>query len=97
MMHSLQPEAIVRPLKISAILALAATLCTAQPARKEVIGYFPGYKWKPVSGVMTVATVPFNKLTMINYAFWCPKADGSLAPWDSAGDAVYLQGPAESR
>jgi chitinase len=91
------PEVSVRLSSTIAAFALATTLCAAQPARKEVIGYFPAWKWKPVNGVMTVAAIPFDKLTIINYAFWYPMPDGHIAAWDSAGDAVYLRGPKESR
>ncbi len=87
----------VRPLRTLALLLIVVSMCAAQPARKEVIGYFPSYKSMPGQGGMPVAAIPFAKLTIINYAFWYPVADGRLAPWDSAGDAVYLYGPRESR
>jgi chitinase len=59
---------------------------------KEIIGYFPSWKWRPDTNVMTPDRIPYGKLTVINYAFWYPLADGTLTPTDTSGDAVYLTG-----
>jgi chitinase len=80
------------------LLTSAVSLCAfSQPERKEVIGYFPSWKWKPDSAAMTVGKIPFSKITIINYAFWYPLPDGSLRGRDTTGDAVFLRGPKESR
>jgi chitinase len=83
--------------KTTAALLLAATLCTGQPSRKEVIGYFPGWLLNADSTTMSVARIPYAKLTIINYAFWYPLPDGQIVGRDTLGDAKYLRGPVESR
>jgi chitinase len=83
----------------AAFLVTVATSSNAfsQPSRNEVIGYFPSWKWQADSTVMTVGTIPFDKVTIINYAFWYPHADGKIRGRDTTGDAVFLRGPMETR
>jgi chitinase len=72
---------------------LAAGVASAQ--RKEVIGYFPSWKWKPRNSLVSLvspAQIPYRKLTIINYAFFAPRPDGSITGKDSVGDALYLRG-----
>jgi chitinase len=76
------------------------TLClvlsgTAQ--RKEIIGYFPSWKWNVEQNPLTPEKIPYDKLTIINYAFFYPRPDGTIIGRDSVGDALYLAGPAGTR
>lgn len=84
-------------LTAAALAGIARSPAHAQTARREVIGYFPGWKWQADSTAMTVGKIPYGKLTIINYAFWYPLPDGRIVGRDSAGDAVYLSGAKESR
>ena len=68
---------------------LAAGLSPAQ--RKEVIGYYPSWKWTSRDNLVSPARIPYDKLTIINYAFFAPKPDGTIAGRDSVGDAKYLR------
>jgi len=71
-------------------LLLAASSIMAQ--RKEIVGYYPSWKWDSRSTVMTPARIPFGKLTMINYAFFYPMPDGRLVGRDTVGDEIFLRG-----
>ena len=63
-----------------------------QNTGKEVIGYFPSWKWKSTDNPLTPARISYAKLSTINYAFFVPLPDGSIVGKDSAGDRLYLQG-----
>ena len=60
--------------------------------KKQVIGYYPSWKWNAAENAMTPAQIPFKKLTMINYAFFFPREDGTLAGRDTVGDDLILRG-----
>jgi chitinase len=62
----------------------------AQHRRHEVVGYYPSWKWRTDSHLLTPAKIPFGMLTVINYAFFYPLPDGTIAGRDSAGDAMIL-------
>ena len=65
---------------------------SAEPPRKEVIGYYPSWKWRSRDHLVSPARLPYEKFTIINYAFFAPLPDGRIAGKDSTGDALYLQG-----
>ena len=62
----------------------------AQQRRHEVVGYYPSWKWRTDSHLLTPEKIPFGMLTIINYAFFYPLPDGSITGRDSAGDAMIL-------
>jgi len=64
----------------------------ASAQEREVIGYFPSWKWTSRNNLVTPARIPFEKLTIINYAFFRPLPDGRLVGKDAVGDAMYLRG-----
>jgi chitinase len=75
------------------ILMISATAflpLNAQKRRHEVVGYYPSWKWRTDSHLLTPGKIPFGMLTVINYAFFYPRPDGTLAGRDSAGDATIL-------
>ena len=59
---------------------------------KEIIGYYPSWKWRTQKNFPMPAQLPFDKLTMIDYAFFYPLPDGTVMGRDSAGDAMILKG-----
>jgi chitinase len=59
---------------------------------KEIVGYFPSWKWESKNAVMTYDKIPYEKLTIIDYAFWRPLLDGSIGGINTAGDSIYLYG-----
>ena len=72
-----------------ALLAIGALPFSAQQ-RREVVGYYPSWKWRPESHGLRPEEIPFKRLTVINYAFFVPLPDGSIAGKDTAGDARIL-------
>jgi len=83
---------------LATVLCLASLLSTTgrtQISPKEVIGYFPSWKWETRNNLVIPAKLPFDKLTTINYAFFVPFPDGTIGGRDSTGDQMYLGGPRE--
>ena len=68
-------------------LCLFASEVSAQDHQREVIGYFPSWKWRSRGGLVTPARLPYKKLTAINYAFFAPLPDGTIAGTDTVGDS----------
>jgi chitinase len=76
---------------ITLMIAAAASIpLDAQPRRHEVVGYYPSWKWRTDSHVLTPEKIPFGMLTIVNYAFFYPLPDGTIEGRDSAGDAMIL-------
>lgn len=65
-------------------------ICNSQT--REIIGYYPSWKWNLRDNPMSPDKIPFDKLTMINYAFFYPLPDGRLVGRDTVGDAMILRG-----
>ena len=78
------------------VLALSLVFSSCAE-RKEIIGYFPSWKWNEEQNPLTPENIPYDKLTIINYAFFYPRPDGTIAGRDSVGDSKYLGGPAGTR
>jgi chitinase len=74
------------------VMLVMAPAGFGQAMKKEVIGYYPSWKWKSRDGLVSPERIPFNKLTIINYAFWAPLPDGRLVAKDPVGDGKYLCG-----
>lgn len=68
--------------------AIVFSLLPAQ--QKEVIGYYPSWKWRDTASLMTIDKIPYRKLTIIDYAFWHPLPNGSLAGINPKGDDLCL-------
>lgn len=77
---------------ISIVMMMMVIHTAATSQRKEVIGYYPSWKWKSMKHAMMPEHIPYEKLTMINYAFFFPRADGSIVGRDTIGDAMILKG-----
>ena len=58
--------------------------------QKEVIGYYPSWNWQHKNSHMTFDRIPFKKLTIIDYAFWHPLLDGTIAGINPTGDSLIL-------
>lgn len=63
----------------------------AQPCR-EVIGYFPSWKWYDRKQLVNPITINYQDYTIINYAFFQPNPDGSISPFDPLADKSLLLG-----
>lgn len=85
--------------KFCAGLCLLITLsvpASGQIARKDVIGYLPSWKWNSGNALSNPASIPYEKLTVINYAFFAPLPDGTIAGKVEGADRRYLTGNPES-
>lgn len=75
------------------LLLIVNVTFSATNKKKEIIGYYPSWKWNRPHWLLTPNKIPYEKFTIINYAFFCPSADGSkLIGKDSIGDQLLLKG-----
>ena len=79
------------------LVVLISFAATVESQTKQIIGYYPSWKWKAERSLMSPDKIPFDKLTMINYAFFYPLPDGHLVGRDTVGDALILRGGSGSR
>ena len=73
------------------LFLLLPTFIWAQPCR-EVIAFYPSWKWYDRGRLVNPATIDYSKYTAINYAFFQPGADGSVSPFDPRADKTLLLG-----
>jgi len=73
-------------------LVVLAHLCAWSAAGQEIIGYYPSWKWRSRGNLVTPARIPYEKFTIINYAFFYPLLDGTIVGRDTTGDGMYLVG-----
>ena len=73
------------------LIAAAAQLpLNGQERRREVVGYYPSWKYRTDTHLLTPEKIPFGMLTVINYAFFYPLPGGTIIGRDSTGDARIL-------
>ena len=63
----------------------------AQPC-KQVIGYYPNWQWYDRAHLVNPASINYSKYTVINYAFFAPQDNGSIASTDAWADENLLKG-----
>jgi GH18 family chitinase len=71
---------------MSSILSL-----TAQPC-KEVVGYYPTWRWYERSGLVRPATIHYQKYSTIVYAFFAPNPTGTITATDDYANQNILKG-----
>ncbi len=76
---------------VSLFFILVSIKCLAQPCR-EVIGYYPSWKFYDRQQLVNPATIDYSKYTILNYAFFEPRPDGSVVPFDPRTDKLLLLG-----
>lgn len=59
---------------------------------KQVIGYYPDWQWYDRSQLVRPTTIDYSKYTIINYCFFNPQPNGSIALGDSWAEQNLLQG-----
>lgn len=74
------------------VLYFLPLFISAQPC-KEVVGYYAGWQWYDRNKLMRPETVPYEKYTILTYAFFQPTADGNITISDPWGDKNQLLGP----
>lgn len=75
---------------LTVVLLAATSVAPAQS--REIIGYYPSWKVREVPGSMLPDRIPFQSLTIINYAFFYPLPDGTVTGRDARGDSLVLLG-----
>lgn len=83
--------------KTIAYCLLFTTYCLLPTANgqlpcREVIGYYPSWKWYSRQNLVNPASIDYSKYTAINYAFFEPRPDGSVVPFDPRVDKLILLG-----
>jgi chitinase len=74
------------------VLFLGLEALPALGQSREIIGYYPSWKVRDVPGSMIPERIPFQGLTIINYAFFYPLPDGTVVGRDPRGDSLVLYG-----
>ncbi len=73
------------------VLFFSITMLKAQPCR-EIVGYYPAWKWYARNQFVNPKTIKYDRYSVINYAFFKPKPDGSIEGTDAWADENLLQG-----
>jgi chitinase len=80
------------------LLLIAFIAIPAMSQKKEIIGYYPSWKWRTTPNhVMTPVLIPYQKLTTIVYSFFKPLTDGTVTGRDSIGDELILKGERDNQ
>jgi chitinase len=74
------------------IIMLSASALIGQ--QKQIIGYYPSWQWGKRNNLVTTKALPYDKFTIINYAFLYPAHDGGIVGVDTLAHAedVILNG-----
>jgi chitinase len=59
-------------------------------AAKDIIGYLPSWRFMERDTLVSQATIPYEKLTIINYAFFYPTPEGDLLGLHPEADDFLL-------
>lgn len=78
---------------ITAFFLHVALFITAQPC-KQVIGYYPDWKYYTRNDLLKPSLIDYTKYSIINFAFVEPNANGTISMSDSYADPLILLGPA---
>jgi chitinase len=76
---------------LSSLFFIIAISSLAQPCR-QVIGYYPSWKWYNRNFLVNPSTIDYSKYSIINYAFFQPQPDGNIVPFDPYADKTLLLG-----
>ncbi len=73
------------------MLLITVSIVKAQPC-KEVIAYYPNWQWYDRGNLVGPTTIDYSKYTIINYSFFSPQTNGTLAQTDTWADENLLLG-----
>ena len=74
------------------LLLFLATVSFVFAQGKEIIGYYPSWQWYDRDKLVNPQTIPYGKLTIVNYAFFYPLLDGTIVGTDAWADENLLRG-----
>lgn len=80
-----------KPLAVFILVLLFSNLYAQ--SQKTIVGYYPNWQWYDRAGLINPETIQYEKYSIINYAFFSPQVDGSIALTDSWADENLLLGP----
>lgn len=75
---------------LTVLLLLGISDLRAQ--RREVVGYYPAWQYVARETLVTPLRLPYDRLTIINYAFFLPEPDGRLVGRNPEVDDLILLG-----
>lgn len=75
------------------VLSLLPLLAQSQSTCREVVGYYAGWQWYDRNRLMNPQSVPYQKYSILTYAFMQPQPNGTIAISDPWGDKNQLLGP----
>ena len=64
--------------------------------QKDLIGYFPSWKWQKDRERLNPHSIPYDKLTVVTYAFFYPLETGEIVGMDPIADKYLLKGEIDS-
>jgi len=73
-------------------LTIVFSVLTLHAQPKDIIGYYPSWRWQERNQLVTQHSIPYEKLTIINYAFFTPTPTGDLVGIDPDADKYILGG-----
>ncbi|HEX8546066.1 MAG TPA: glycosyl hydrolase family 18 protein [Cytophagaceae bacterium] len=83
-------------LLVFSLLLILATIFNTTPLsaqlKKEIIGYYPNWKYYERDNLIQPANFKFDKVTILNYSFFAPQDDGSIKSTDEYADGLLLKG-----
>jgi len=82
--------------KSVAFLLVLFILLPLYGQKKDIISYFPSWKWQDRHRLVTPPVIPYQKLTGINYCFFYPLESGELVGMDPEADTYLLKGDFDS-
>ena len=74
------------------LVLLGAMAGEAAAQCRQIIGYYPNWQWYDRNKLVNPSTIAYSKYTIINYAFFAPQTNGSIATTDSWADENLLEG-----
>ncbi len=64
--------------------------------QKDINGYFPSWKWQKNHERLDPRLIPYQKLTIVTYAFFYPLETGEIVGMDPIADSHLLKGEVDS-
>lgn len=68
----------------------------SQAGNKDVIGCYLSWQWQEHPEIFDHQSIPYDKLTVINYCFFYPLEDGKIIGMDPVADRYLLKGESEA-
>jgi chitinase len=79
-------------MRLPIILSISLFIgCSQSPVpKKDIIAYYPSWRFADRDTLVSQASLPYDKVTIINYAFFYPTPEGDLIGLNPEADAYVL-------